>query len=251
MNAVEFTGQNPRRETRFGVLIPSTNSILERDAHVFLPHNVSAHFSRMRYDPSGAEPLVEMRRHAEQAASLLADSEMDVVAYGCTAGSLLTGLSYDVELARALYGITGVSTITTASSVIDALRASGASRVSVVTPYSDQVDRMLIAYLEEQDIKVVSIGGFDGIEPREIPLIQPEAIVQAVLETEYDASEAIFLSCTAMRGMECIETVRNATGKPVVTSNQATFRKMFLETGDAQLERYVQDSGIFSIPTKG
>ena len=52
----------------------------------------------------------------------------------------------------------------------------------------------------------------------------PEVALELALSVDTPESEAIFISCTAFNGAsEVIEELEQKTGKPVVTSNQATF----------------------------
>jgi maleate isomerase len=43
------------------------------------------------------------------------------------------------------------------------------------------------------------------------------------LQLDYRSADAIFVSCTAARSINVIEALERETGRPVITSNQATF----------------------------
>ena len=60
----------------------------------------------------------------------------------------------------------------------------------------------------------------------------PEVALELALSVDTPESEAIFISCTAFNGAsEVIEELEQKTGKPVVTSNQATFWWCLREMG--------------------
>ena len=63
--------------------------------------------------------------------------------------------------------------------------------------------------------------------------VEPEEWRRRVNNQDEPASEAAFISCTAIRAVEAIEPIENDIDKPVVTSNQAmvwhTLRKLNVE----------------------
>ena len=56
---------------------------------------------------------------------------------------------------------------------------------------------------------------------QEIARVPPEAIVAAGRAIMGPGAEALFISCTGLQGHAAIATLEAATGRPVVTSNQA------------------------------
>ena len=48
------------------------------------------------------------------------------------------------------------------------------------------------------------------------------SIVEAALAVDTDDAEALFISCTALKAADAIAAIEPQTGKPVVTSNQAS-----------------------------
>jgi maleate isomerase len=53
--------------------------------------------------------------------------------------------------------------------------------------------------------------------------ITEQQLRQLVLQLDYQRADAIFVSCTAARSINVIEILERETGRPVLTSNQATF----------------------------
>ncbi len=220
---------------RLGVLVPSTNNMLERDAHAILPVSVTAHFSRMKYDRDEADPLAALSHHAQTAAELIADAHMDAIAFGCTTGSLLGGLGYDRTIIAMIERVTGTPATTTASAMVEALQATGARRITLVTPYTHALNQKVIRFLESSGIEVENQFGFGIPDPDGIFVIPPEQIVDAVTRTDTSRADAIFLSCTAMRGIDAIGLLRGRVDKPVLSSNQATYWKLARMIGKPKL----------------
>jgi maleate isomerase len=62
--------------------------------------------------------------------------------------------------------------------------------------------------------------GFD--DDREMARISPAALVDLARDAMADDADALFVSCTALRSALAVVAMEEATGRPVVTSNQAT-----------------------------
>jgi maleate cis-trans isomerase len=115
--------------------------------------------------------------------------------------------------------------VATTPSVVEALRAVGARRLSVATPYPEWNNQRLRAYLEAQGFEVLNVEG----EPRAagagnqgINDQSPESVVDFATRACRPDADALLCSCTAWRSVEAVDVLERRTGKPVVTSNQAT-----------------------------
>ena len=70
-------------------------------------------------------------------------------------------------------------------------------------------------------LDVVEFGSFHLRTEQEIARVPPEAIVSAGRSITGPGAEALFISCTGLQGHAAIAALEAATGRPVVTSNQA------------------------------
>jgi maleate isomerase len=94
--------------------------------------------------------------------------------------------------------------------------------VSVVTPYTDEINEGLTTFLTAHGFDVLSMAGQQIVPNVEIGAQAPETIVAFAKANLDPAANGLFLSCTNWRAMEVAERLERETGKPVVTSNQAT-----------------------------
>ena len=62
----------------------------------------------------------------------------------------------------------------------------------------------------------------DSMNPREIDLDPPQAIIDFVLTVVQDDADTIFLPGTAWRALDAAEELEQKLGKTVVTVNQAS-----------------------------
>ena len=112
---------------------------------------------------------------------------------------------------------------------MDALRALGAGRVSVASPYEPWLNEKLRVYLKECGFEVLAIKGF-GTQAH--ASFTPEQNAGLVAEVDRAEAQAIFISCTNFRTLEIIEPLEAKLGKPVVTGNSASVWKMLRLLGD-------------------
>ncbi len=59
-------------------------------------------------------------------------------------------------------------------------------------------------------------------DDRDIARVSRKTILDAAKNALAPDADAVFLSCTALRAVECIDEVEQAIGKPAVSSNQAS-----------------------------
>jgi maleate isomerase len=217
---------------RIGVMVPSTNTTFEADFQLLAPPDVTIHGQRLwlTNDAAGAAGMDRMNAEIESGARYLATAKVDAVAYGCTTGSFYRGPGWDREMLDVIERAAGVPAVATSPSVVAALRSFGARRVSVATPYPDWNNRQLRAYLEALGFEVLNVEG----EPRAarsgnqgINDQDPEDVIAFASRVCRPEADALLCSCTAWRSLEVVGELERRTGKPVVTSNQASIWAAF------------------------
>jgi maleate isomerase len=156
---------------------------------------------------------------ARATALLLPGGRIDVVAFSCTSGTVAAGVD---AVSRAIGGAKpGVPFTTPITAAVAAFRRLGTRRISVLTPYVDEVNEAIHAFLTASGLEIVEFGSFHLRTEPEIASVPPEAIVAAGRSIAAPSAEAVFISCTGLRGHAAIAALEATTGRPVVTSNQA------------------------------
>lgn len=216
-----------RGRARFGILVPFTNSNLEPDMAMMRPDGVSLHFARLGgYDRDEIPDETQMQglgaADMDEPLRLLAGVKPDVVFYGCTSATLTHGIAFDRNLAARIKSDTGAKTVTAAGALVEALQALNATRIGFASPYVPAINDMAIGFLQ--------YAGFDTRARSEVTdtldndgqgALSPDQVLELGLRAAHPDIDALVLSCTDMRSIEVIEKLEAATGKPVVTSNQA------------------------------
>lgn len=206
---------------RLGVVVPSSNTAVEREFPRYVPEGVSVHASRMPLESVTAEALDAMSDRAVECAELLSHADVDAVAYACTTGSLLHGPGFDEELEEELSATIGGPAVATALSVDRALEELGAERVAVRTPYNEELNAREREYLEAAGYEVVSISGLGLEDNTAIGALTAEDATEQVASVD-PAVDAVFVSCTNYPTLSAVESIEKELGMPVITSNGAT-----------------------------
>lgn len=207
---------------RIGLIVLATDHTSERDfARICDPDEVGVYTSRVAYEnPTTPENLSQMGPRLSDAADLILPGEpVDVVAYACTAASVVLG---NEAVFGAIHAAKpGTVCVTPTSAAFDAFDALGIRRVSVLTPYTDRVTGKLVAYFGGHGLDIVSARGLGFYDDREMARIDHASLLEAGVNATSESAEGLFISCTAVRAMECVGRLEDKIGKPVITSNQA------------------------------
>jgi maleate isomerase len=212
----------PPGRPRIGLVVPATDQVSEAAfAEMLAGHPVSVVASRVAFEnPVVMATLSRMVGDLARAtALLLPGGRIDVVAFSCTSGTVAAGVDAvgrAIETAKP-----GVPFTTPITAAVAAFRRLGTRRIAVLTPYVDEVNEAIHAFLTASGLDVVEFGSFHLRTEPEIASVPPEAIVAAGRAIATPAAEAVFVSCTGLQGHAAIAALEAATGRPVVTSNQA------------------------------
>ena len=212
------------RRARIGVVVPSVNTVMEPWAARTAPDGVSVLTSRMYMPPETTiATLIEMdRTEGKSAIRQLSSTLPHVIAYGCTASSIVQGLAYDEHLRHEISEEYGVPSTTAAHAIITGLHAVGARSISIVSPYTAAVDKKEHDYFESAGFHVLG-GAFLGISDG-FRLAEPsiETLLDLGRRGMDSQADALVISCLNTRSHAVIDTLERELGKPVVTSTQAT-----------------------------
>lgn len=209
---------------KIGILVPAINTTMEMDFHRLAPEGVSVHTARVSWESpeSSVKSLEEMTSKAVKAAIDVAAARVHVIVYGCTSGSFFRGATWDREICDIITRETKIPAITTSTAMVEGLREMGIKKVSVASPYSEEVDKRLRIFLEGNEFKVMNLESLrqpDVWEHAE----NPPFVLYALGKKAFVAgADGVFISCTQLRAIEIAEQLEKDIGKPVVTAVQAS-----------------------------
>jgi len=215
------------RPARVGLMIPSSNTMMEVDFARDLPPGTALHTARMFMEdttPAGENKMLD--EFALPAARDLGTARPDVVVFGCTSAGALRGNDYDAQLCERISELTGAPVVSTIRSVREAIEESGAASIGVITPYVDELNERIRASIEADGIRVAGITGLGITDNFAIAEVGHDEIV-AFAERALGPLAAgggidlAFASCTNFGAMAARPAIAERLGLPVVTSNQA------------------------------
>lgn len=218
---------------RIGLLVPSSNTVMEVDLQRGLGDAATLHTARMFLEETTPEAeAVMLDVHAMPAAASLATARPDVIVFGCTSAGALRGNDYDAELCRRIQEETGVAVVSVIASVRAAIAARTARRVGVVTPYVDALNDRIRASLEDDGLDVRGIFGLGITDNFSIASVTPPEIIELAMRSfRSEEIDLLFVSCTNFRAIEALAELTERFGLPVVTSNMAALGAAIASVG--------------------
>ncbi|TPK42495.1 ectoine utilization protein EutA [Mesorhizobium sp. B2-5-4] len=210
-------------ERRVGLIILATDHTTEPDfRRMVASERIGVYVARIPYaNPTTPENLRKMQPALTAGAALiLPDEPLDAICYSCTSASVVIG---DGEVEAAIQAAkAGVPVVTPTMAGVRALNAFGVRRISILTPYTMETSRPMATYFAERGFEILSFTCLGFEDDREMARIAPAALVDLARQAMHPQADALFLSCTALRGALAVTGMEEAIGRPVVTSNQAT-----------------------------
>jgi maleate isomerase len=221
LNIPEFEG--PLAQRGIGIIAPF-DLALERELWRWTPLEVSLHLARTPFEPVAVSramaELVSDRRHLVAATRDILQVEPEVVAYLCSSGSFIRGVGFEKTLCDAICEAGAPAAVTTSGALLEALRELGLTKISVLTPYDEELTLLLHDFLAE--------AGTDVVQSRHLGLgggiwkVNYRTIAEHIIGADTPESQAIFVSCTNLPTYDLIAPLERELGKPVLTANQLT-----------------------------
>jgi len=211
------------QQVRIGLIVPSSNSVIEPDFYRNLPAHYSLHTARMFLEDVTAEAEGHMLdEFTLPAARDLATMQPDVVVFGCTSAGALRGNEYEEQLIHEIAHAAGAPAVSVNRSVRETLKDLGARRLVVVTPYLEELNKRIQSSLENDGFEVLHIQGLGILANTDIARVSSERIVSLAQEaTASQQPDALFVSCTNFPAVSVLPRLREMFTFPVISSNQA------------------------------
>ena len=204
----------------FGVLIPSTNTTVEIECRL-VPPAYQAHFGRLMssgggsFSPSRDEDIDYQSR-------LLGTAKVELIILAQTSASLFAD-DYDDVVTKRMNAGAGVPAVTSAQVVGRAVRALGAHRIAIVSPYSVPVNERAARYFKARHgLETIALEGFGATDAYAIGQLGPQNARDAFARIDRPEIEAFVVPGGNFPTMQSIAAWEREFSKPVVTTNQAS-----------------------------
>ncbi|CDX13608.1 Ectoine utilization protein EutA [Mesorhizobium sp. ORS 3324] len=210
-------------EKRVGLIALATDHTSEVDfRRMVASERIGVYVARIPYaNPTTPENLRKMQPSLSAGAALiLPDEPLDAICYSCTSASVVIG---DAEVEAAIQAAKpNVPVVTPPMAGVRGLNAFGVKRISILTPYTVETSRPMAAYFAAHGFNIASFTCLGFEDDREMARITPASLVEQARKAMHAQADVLFISCTALRAALAVPAMEEATGRPVVTSNQAS-----------------------------
>ena len=208
---------------RLGVIHPATGTTQMTELRRYLHEDVTVYSVPAPFRRVTKNGLEEMDRKVLEITAYFREFfPVDYVYFGCTSGSFIGGTGYDQHMCRQLLEKTSArGSCTTTTAVLDALRAVGAKKITMCTPYPDDVNLHEKIYFETEGFEILSLAGLQKEDPRTIPETELGEIYELVMGSMAPGSDTLFISCTGLPALPLVPVLEKELGIPVITSNLA------------------------------
>ena len=222
------------RQTRLGMLTPSSNTALEPITCAMLASisDVTAHFSRFKVTEIAlSDTALRQFDDSEilRAAELLAHAKVDVIAWNGTSASWL-GFDRDERLCERITASTGIRACTTVLAYRDLLRRLSSRRIGLVTPYTADVQEKIIANWGSQGLPCTAerhVSLRDNFSFAEVPEAEVARLIEEVVR---EGCDAVAVVCTNMRGAAAAEPIERKHKVTVLDSIAVTLWACLVST---------------------
>ncbi len=232
------------RSYRIGQIVPSSNTTMETEIPAVLrsreriePERFSFHSSRMRMQQVTPEALAAMDRDSDRCALELADARVDVLGYACLVAIMSMGRGYHRVSQQRLHERTAQAggpapVVTSAGALVDGLKALGAKKVAILTPYMKPLTACVIDYLGHEGIEVIDSLSLEIADNLEVGRLDPRAPAELSKRLNTHGADAVVASaCVQMPSLASVQMIEDRVGLPVLSSSVATTYMMLKKLG--------------------
>jgi maleate isomerase len=205
---------------RVGLIIPSSNRMVEQEMVRAFPDGVYPHITRLRMTGLNRMGHDQLIPRVEEATRALTDAKCDVVAFHCTANSMEEGQGGEARILDAVKSSGARHATTTATAIRRALDALGARKIVLVTPYSQAVTDHEADFLNEAGYEVLTAKGYELAGSDAYCATPPQVWRDRAIAAAHPDADVYFLSCANISVFSIIEDLEARLGRPVITSNQ-------------------------------
>ena len=210
-----------KENPRIGLITLASDFIIEKDFNnIIYGKDIDLYCNRIKcYNPLTNETLKKMADDIPDVAKdILPDQKLDCVAYGCTSGTIAAGYQSIFEKVNSVKPNTKVTTPIT--SAINAMKSLNIKKLSIFTPYTNEINQSVINYFEKENIEIDELSYFDIASDLDIGKVDPQYLFDALSKIDISKSDALFISCTALPVLSLITELEKKINKVVLSSNQ-------------------------------
>ena len=210
-----------KHNPRIGLITLASDLRIEKDFNnIIFDKDIDLYCNRIKsYNPLTNETLKKMADDIPKVTEdILPDQKLDCVAYACTSGTIAAGYSSIYQKVNLAKPNTKVTTPITAA--INALKSLKIKKLTIFTPYTDEINQSVINYFEKEDIELSELSYFDLASDLDIGRVDTDYLFDVLTKIDLSNSDALFVSCTSLPVLSIIKELEKKINKVVLSSNQ-------------------------------
>lgn len=214
---------------KFGVIIPSTNTVVEHDYNAIAPHGITFHSGRMYIEnpvldsDEAFEALLEqIRSSIEVAVRDVMTAQPDYMVMGMSAETFWGGVEGNADFEARIKEMSGLDVSTGATACRGALDRFGAKRIAVLSPYQPVADDMVTRFFVEAGYEVLRFKGLRCPTATAIAEVDEAELIKVLNELDGPDIDAIVQVGTNLSMMRLADQAERWLGKPVLAINAVT-----------------------------
>ena len=215
---------------KIGVVVPSTNTIVQPEMEAMRPDGVTNHVSRIRIPnmPIGSDEdfarLIEAIMAAQdEAVDAVMSCEPDHVILGISAETFWDGANRTAELRGELEARTGTGVSLASDAIAAALRRTGARTIGIVTPYQSIGGTKVVRFFGEIGFEVGEVVCLACDSPVLTAHVGAEAMRRHTRELAAARPDAVVQIGTNLPFARVAAEMEAELGLPVVCANTALY----------------------------
>ena len=226
---------------RIGLLVPSSNVVMEVEFYRSLPNDITVHTSHIPRSNQAITPdaMQQTTDNAIGAAASLVQAQLDLIVHGHTASSYAGGIQGDADLARKIGEAAGAPGMTAAEAALRCLRSFGARRLWLAAPYPTATTQTAADFMIAHGFEVLSIECLGVDQATNLKKVSQETIYELGMRAANRGNaDALYVSGTGVHTLAVIGPLERAIGKPVITANLAALWGALDRIGRADAFRF-------------
>ena len=215
---------------KFGVIAPSTNTVVQPEYDAMRPRGVTNHFGRIhipnepiKNDDDFNRLMDNIRRAMMEAVDRVMTSEPDYLIMGMSSETFWDGLEGSLRLRERVEAHAGVKVAMGSDACQAALRRYGAKRLGVITPYMPVGDAQVRRFLTDCGFEVVRMMGLKCASPVAIAHVSEKELRDAIVAVDGPDVDAVLQVGTNLAMVRLAGIAEFWLDKPVLAINTATY----------------------------
>lgn len=240
----EFCTAKDLNISRIGLIVPSSNITMETEIPALMARQTEATGQRYTFHSARAalknvtkEELLIMAGKAADAAKLISDADVDVIANACLVAVMAQGPGAHVPTEETISKAAAdnghpAKVVSSAGAIVRTLEKMGAKRVAMITPYMPPLTKLVAEYVSDGGIEVTEAVSLSVSDNLQVGCLDTQNLKTLAGTINTEGLDALILSaCVQMPSMDAIEVVEQQLGIPVISAGTATVFEILTALG--------------------